>query len=80
MEALSSRSEARGLAVRRPDAVDRRAHAVELTDAGRAVYAEATAIAERTTATLLAGFSAEEQETLCALPARFAAADGADLR
>src|SRR5215469_5217043 len=35
-----------GLAERRPDPTDRRAHAVELTDAGRHVRAEAGAIAE----------------------------------
>lgn len=68
--------EALGLAVRRPDPADRRAHAVDITPAGRRVFGEATEIAERTAASLLDCFDAAEAEAFCALLTRFVAADG----
>jgi DNA-binding MarR family transcriptional regulator len=62
-----------GLAVRRPDPVDRRAHAVELTHAGHQLRAEAGAIAEEVAAHLLDGFTPEERDSLFVLLERFAA-------
>lgn len=65
--------EAGGLCVRTPDAGDRRAHSVRLTDAGR----EACVVAERTASTvvqeLLSGFTPEEATRLCDLLTRFVA-------
>ena len=60
-----------GLAKRQPDPTDRRAHAVELTDAGRGMRAEAAAVAEGVAAKLLDGFTPEESATLIALLQRF---------
>ena len=62
-----------GLALRRPDPVDRRAHAVELTPAGHQLRAQAGAIAEEVAARLLDGFTPEERDALFALLERFAA-------
>jgi MarR family transcriptional regulator, lower aerobic nicotinate degradation pathway regulator len=61
-----------GLAVRRPDPVDRRAHAVELTHAGGQMRAEAGAIAEKVAARILDIFTPEERDTLFVLLERFA--------
>jgi DNA-binding MarR family transcriptional regulator len=65
-----------GLAIRRPDPADRRAHAVDLTDAGRQLLAEAGAIAEEVAATILDVFTPEERATLFDLLRRFAAPPG----
>ncbi len=63
-----------GLAVRRPDPRDRRAHAVELTDAGRRVLVEASAIAEGVAASLLDVFTPQERDALFGLLDRFVTA------
>ena len=63
-----------GLAVRRPDPADRRAHAVELTDAGRRSRAEATGIAEAVAARILGVFTPPERDTLFGLLERLASA------
>ncbi|WP_067126264.1 MarR family winged helix-turn-helix transcriptional regulator [Microtetraspora malaysiensis] len=63
--------EARGLAVRRPAAGDRRAYAVEITDAGRELFAHAEAVAMRVNGELLAHLTAEEQDHLRHLLRRF---------
>ena len=63
-----------GLAVRRPDPTDRRAHAVELTRAGCQLRAQAGAIAEQVAANLLDVFTAPERDALFALLERFVAA------
>jgi DNA-binding MarR family transcriptional regulator len=60
-----------GLAERRPDPTDRRAHAVELTDAGRQVCAEAGAIAEGVAGSMLDIFTPQERDTLFVLLERF---------
>ena len=60
-----------GLARRQPDPSDRRAHTVELTNAGRAMRAEAAAVAEGVATELLDGFTPEESATLIALLQRF---------
>ena len=62
-----------GLAIRRPDPVDRRAHAVELTDAGCQLRAQAGAIAEEVAGRILGVFTAEERDTFFVLLERFAA-------
>jgi len=69
-----------GLAIRRPDPIDRRAHAVELTHAGRQLRAQAGAIAERVAANLLEGFTSEERDALFSLLERFASAPHRDTR
>ena len=61
-----------GLAIRRPDPVDRRAHAVELTDAGGQLRARAGAIAEEVAARILDVFTPDERDTLFVLLERFA--------
>jgi DNA-binding MarR family transcriptional regulator len=63
-----------GLAIRQPDPSDRRAHAVELTHAGRQLRARAGEIAEEVAAKLLDGFTPEERDALFVLLERFAAA------
>jgi DNA-binding MarR family transcriptional regulator len=63
-----------GLAVRRPDPTDRRAHAVELTDPGRQVRAEAGAIAEGVAGSMLENFTPQERDTLFVLLQRFVTA------
>jgi DNA-binding MarR family transcriptional regulator len=60
-----------GLAVRRADPHDRRAHAVELTNAGRQVRARAAAIGERVAGKMLAAFTPEERDVLLDLLERF---------
>jgi DNA-binding MarR family transcriptional regulator len=60
------------LAIRRPDPVDRRAHAVELTDAGCQMRAQAGAIAEEVAAGILDVFTPDERDTLFVLLERFA--------
>ena len=60
-----------GLAKRQPDPTDRRAHAVELTEAGRGMRAEAAAVAEGVATNLLDGFTPEESATLIDLLQRF---------
>jgi DNA-binding MarR family transcriptional regulator len=67
--------EARGLAVRRPHPEDRRAHAVEITPAGRAVLVRVRAAAAEAGGGLLAGFAPAEQEQLRSLLARFVSAE-----
>jgi DNA-binding MarR family transcriptional regulator len=64
--------ERRGLVHRRPHPTDRRAHAVELTDAGRTVLAEVLAAAERTEERLLACLEPEQRDPFRMLLARFA--------
>jgi len=68
-----------GLAVRRPDPADRRAHAVELTEAGRAMRAQAGQVADRVAAGLLDGFTPAECDTLYDLLERFVAPAGRPL-
>jgi DNA-binding MarR family transcriptional regulator len=68
-----------GLAIRRPDPIDRRAHAVELTPSGRQLRAEAGAIAEEVAAKLLDGFTPEERNALFNLLERFAATPHQDI-
>jgi DNA-binding MarR family transcriptional regulator len=63
-----------GFAIRRPDPADRRAHAVDLTDAGHQLRAQAGAIAEEVAATILGVFTPAERATLFDLLERFAAA------
>jgi len=60
-----------GLAVRRPDPIDRRANAVELTAAGRHLRAEAGDIAEEVAANMLDVFTPEERDALFVLLERF---------
>jgi DNA-binding MarR family transcriptional regulator len=60
-----------GLAVRRPDPTDRRAHAVELTDDGRRLLVEAKAIAEGVAGAMLGIFTLQERATLLHLLERF---------
>ena len=62
--------EARGLVTRRRDPRDRRAHLVSLTDAGRDVLAQSTALARRTNDEVFAPLSAEERAQLHALLSR----------
>ena len=65
--------EDRGLAVRGPAEGDRRAHAVELTDAGRETLAATSKVANQVAAQLLQCLEPDEQATLTALLARFVA-------
>ncbi|MEU7058281.1 MarR family transcriptional regulator [Streptomyces sp. NPDC046197] len=69
--------EARGLAVRRPSPADRRAYAVEMTDEGRASFADASRISGEVGARLLDCMEEDDQELLCALLERFVTAAGA---
>jgi DNA-binding MarR family transcriptional regulator len=68
--------EAKGLVVRAPAIDDRRAHAVELTDAGRALFARAEEIAIRVNDELLAHLSGAERQQLRHLLHRFTTPDG----
>jgi DNA-binding MarR family transcriptional regulator len=61
-----------GLAVRRPDPIDRRANAVELTYTGLQLRTKADATAEEVAANLLEAFTAEERDALFMLLERFA--------
>jgi DNA-binding MarR family transcriptional regulator len=65
--------EDRGLAVRRPVVGDRRAYAVELTDAGRELFARAEEVALRVNGELLAHLTPDEQDQLRHLLRRFIA-------
>lgn len=67
--------ELRGLAVRRPHPGDRRAHAVEVTPAGRELLARVRAGAAEAGSSLLAGFEPAEQEQLRALLTRIVSGD-----
>lgn len=69
--------EARGLAVRRPSPTDRRAYAVEMTEEGRRLFAEASRIADEVGARLLDCLNEEDREQLYALLERFIAAPDA---
>jgi MarR family transcriptional regulator, lower aerobic nicotinate degradation pathway regulator len=69
--------EARGLAVRRPAPDDRRAYAVEMTDEGRALFADAARISDDVAARLLDCMPEDDQEILCTLLERFVSAPGA---
>ncbi len=62
--------EAGALVTRRRDPRDRRAHLVSLTDAGRAVLTESTALAQRTNDEVFAPLSPEERAQLHALLSR----------
>lgn len=62
--------EGRGLVTRRRDPRDRRAHLVSLTDAGREVLAESTALARRTNDEVFAPLSEGERATLHSLLSR----------
>ncbi|QMU68949.1 MarR family winged helix-turn-helix transcriptional regulator [Streptacidiphilus sp. P02-A3a] len=73
--------EAHGLARRMPHPRDRRAHAVELTPAGRELLARVRAGADRAGSDLLDCLEPEQQRQLHALLTRFAQApDPADSR
>jgi|SRR5215469_3825998 len=63
-----------GFAVRRPDPTDRRAHAVNLTPAGRKLRTQAGAIGEAVAADLLDAFSVRERDALFRLLERFISA------
>jgi MarR family transcriptional regulator, transcriptional regulator for hemolysin len=54
--------EAKGLAERRPSPTDRRARVIAVTDAGRALVAEAQAIAERVHADVLSALPEAQRE------------------
>ena len=62
--------EARGLVARRPMAGDRRAHALELTDKGQAVWAKTLGAIRAHEARVLRGFSTAEKATLIRLLGR----------
>ncbi|TMR96608.1 MarR family winged helix-turn-helix transcriptional regulator [Nonomuraea basaltis] len=65
--------EARGLAIRRPAEGDRRAHAVDLTGAGRDLFTHAEEVAVRTNGELLGHLDPDEQEQLRRLLRKFVA-------
>jgi DNA-binding MarR family transcriptional regulator len=65
--------EARGLCVRTPDAVDRRAYSVQLTDTGRAAFVQAEHSAITVVDQLLSGFTAAESKQFRDLLVRFVA-------
>jgi DNA-binding MarR family transcriptional regulator len=60
-----------GLAERRPDPTDRRAHAVQITEAGRKKRAEAATAAEQVATRLFEGTPPEESQALISLLQRF---------
>jgi DNA-binding MarR family transcriptional regulator len=64
MVATIDELEANGLVERRPHPSDRRAHALHVTDAGRAKLAEARLLASREQDQLLAGLDAAERDEL----------------
>jgi DNA-binding MarR family transcriptional regulator len=78
MTSLLDRMEARGLVTRCTDSHDRRARIAVLTEAGRRIQAEVSQARDRVEASLLAAFSAHEQELLRELLARLADAPGSD--
>jgi DNA-binding MarR family transcriptional regulator len=65
--------ESRGLCVRTPDAQDRRAYSVQLTDTGRTVFLDAEQKAMAIVDELLSGFTAAESKQLRDLLVRFIA-------
>lgn len=67
--------EARGLAVRRPHPTDRRAHAIQATEAGLAVLAEVRSRAETANNNLLTCLQPDERTQLLDLLRRFADAE-----
>jgi DNA-binding MarR family transcriptional regulator len=67
--------ESRGLVHRRPHPTDRRAHAVELTDAGLVALTEVLAASERTEERLLECLEPEQRDPFRALLVRFAHLD-----
>ncbi|MET8954201.1 MarR family winged helix-turn-helix transcriptional regulator [Streptomyces sp. NPDC004393] len=69
--------EARGLAVRRPSPADRRAYAVDMTDEGKALFADASRISDEVGARLLDCMEEDDQELLCTLLGRFITAEEA---
>ncbi|RKE12210.1 DNA-binding MarR family transcriptional regulator [Catellatospora citrea] len=68
--------EQRGLAERRRHPADRRAHAIHLTDAARALLPEAVAIADAEEEELLTGLDGGERRQLLALLQRLAEHSG----
>ncbi|MDR3083432.1 MAG: MarR family transcriptional regulator [Streptomyces sp.] len=66
--------EARGLAVRRPSPTDRRAYAVGITEEGRALFAEASLVADEVAERLLHHIDEDDQELLCTLLESFVTA------
>lgn len=68
--------EQRGLAERRRHPADRRAHAIHLTDAARALLPEARAIADAEEEDLLTGLDGDERRQLLALLQRMAENSG----
>lgn len=62
--------EAKGLVTRRRDPDDRRAHLVSLTDTGRDVLVQSTALAQRTNEEVFAPLSSSERAQLHALLSR----------
>ena len=75
LTSLLDRLETGGLVVRSVDPHDRRARIPELTDAGRAMQAQATSARDRAEAELLSTFTDAEQELLRALLTRLAAGE-----
>jgi DNA-binding MarR family transcriptional regulator len=69
--------ESRGLAERRPHPNDRRAHALQITDAGRATLARGRELARQGQEELLAPLSADERQQLHELLLRLAVAAAA---
>ena len=67
--------EARDLCTRTPATGDRRAYAVQLTDTGRDVFAQAERTAVTIAEALLSSFTGEERRQLQDLLTRFAAAN-----
>ena len=67
--------EARGLAVRRPHPTDRRAHAIQATEAGLAVLAEVRSRADTASTNLLTCLQPAERTQLLQLLRRFADAE-----
>ncbi len=62
--------EKRELVARTPNPEDGRSHRLDLTDEGRGIYGEVMPLARDIEAQLLAGFTAEEYETMRGLLAR----------
>jgi len=78
--ALVDELQSRGLIVREPDPVDRRANVVSATDLGRAVHAEAAASARAAEASLHEDLSADDRAMLAELLRRLAFPARADER
>ena len=71
-----NRLEAKGLIVRRPMAGDKRAHALELTERGRAVWSKTLAAIRAHEARLLRHLAPRDRRTLIRLLERIGPADG----